>query len=691
MPAQKISELEAVGTVDGTEQTVYIKGGQARRATVSEVNAALNAVVQTVQEQIAQLQNPTLPNLATLPGIVPPNKVGPFTDAGVEYPTLAEYYPYLSQKAGSGGSGGPSAPVVNAAPSLSFPGGTGDTGENATYTQGTYTGGTVTSRDVQLVVNGQVFGAAIVGISNGASIQVPNEAGEGARTFGIIERANWAGGPAVTNPSLLYNINAPAAAPVQATAPSISPTTAGETTLLSATPGTYTVNGAPIDNSLLTLAEKWTIDFGLTGSLGASATAANLSAVWPLTTGSFPIIFSNGDEFSGTFTQGAAGITWSTPLTGSASATIKVVVVADDPTLQLQPANVDHAVRFREQATGVGGPSVWYEASNFVTPAASGGGGGAPGVSWTGLSGGQWTEILNRAAVIGGSSIATTAQNDVSSIPTSGGVTINPGANVRSTVAANTRVFLTEGTYDITAGGWMDWRNKEIIGVAGAVVVINLALSFADNRYYTVVTGNTKLINVRFVNAESSTFFDYGNSFYFNVLSDKPGYNITRATDGRGITVNGNGSRFVSCEFRFGFSHGAGSLFTGTYGGNASGGDADGIACRGGNNFFADVHALRNSDDGIDLWEAAGSNHFYFSSATYNGFNTDFPSGSTWNNGQQGDGNGFKWGIGSVEHHAYKCIMANNRQWGNNLNGQTVLPNLNLCSGSGNGRGYQSW
>ena len=107
------------------------------------LSISLQAQVQALSQAVTAL------SVAT----ISPSRVGPFVDAGVTYADAATYLAALSVKINSSG-GTPSAPVKNAAPTVVFPGGTGDVNETPTYTWGTYTGTAVTSRDVQVLVNG---------------------------------------------------------------------------------------------------------------------------------------------------------------------------------------------------------------------------------------------------------------------------------------------------------------------------------------------------------------------------------------------------------------------------------------------------------------------------------------------------------------------------------------------------------
>ncbi len=61
-----------------------------------------------------------------------------------------------------------------------------------------------------------------------------------------------------------------------------------------------------------------------TAIVASGAVSATLSAVWPLATGTYQIIFSNGDIREVTLTNASAAVTWTTGLTAAATATITV-------------------------------------------------------------------------------------------------------------------------------------------------------------------------------------------------------------------------------------------------------------------------------------------------------------------------------------------------------------------------------
>lgn len=62
----------------------------------------------------------------------------------------------------------------------------------------------------------------------------------------------------------------------------------------------------------------------LTGSLASGATSATLTASWTLTTGTYQMIFSSGDNKLVTLTNGSAAVTWSSELTATATTAVTV-------------------------------------------------------------------------------------------------------------------------------------------------------------------------------------------------------------------------------------------------------------------------------------------------------------------------------------------------------------------------------
>lgn len=686
----RVSVLEAVPPspsppVIVTSPTVSWPGGSANVAETGTITngtysgTALNGsrTFQLVNNSTAigpRFSGSTTPALVAS-GTAQVIEYAPYGSAGAEVANPSIVYAVAAAPAPP-----PQVPVVATSPILAFTGGGApDVGDTATITEGTYTGGTVTGRTGQVLVN-DIFHSNVANGATGNTFVVPAEAGSGARKLTYVEQAaNTAGGP-VPNASPAYTVNLPGV-PVNTVAPQILPTSATSVDTLSPTLGTYTVSGTVVDNSTLTFTYRWTFDWTMTGSL-SGATSANFTANWLGTTGSYTVWFSDGSSRTTTLTNGSTAFSWTGAVTANATAKVQVATTA---TLLLNANNVGHAARFYVTPTGAGGAGAEVEASNTVTATAVGG--PDPGVIWTGLTAGQWSEIVSRGGVIG-DTLSGGAEAAVNAIPTTGGVTINPGADVRATVAANSRVFLTAGTYTMTAGSWANWRNKEVIGVAGQVVNIDLVnMTGPSVEFESIVTNGSKIVNLRFLNAASVCLHDEGNSLFYKVLCDKQGHVLGTKAWGHGLMISpGGGTRVISCEFRKAFSHAAGSFTTGYFGQSTAGGDGNGLYANGAANFYADVHFPDNSDDGIDFWQATGSQKLYFCSSIRSGICPEFPAAN-----QQGDGNGFKLGPGNVVHHLYKCVANNNKLVGFDRNSNTQVPLLEQCSGTGNGGGLQNF
>ena len=656
------TSAEFVSSVNGETGAVTVDAFTEAETTTlvdTTVNDAVSAAVLQLTAAIQSSQQ--VVNLGNIgPGtggvLLDPAKIQSFTVGGVSR-TLQATLDYLDQKAGSGGNPSPSAPVKNAAPTLAFTGGTGDVGENATYTQGTYTGGTVTTRDVQVVINGSVA-STITGIANGASIPIPSSAGVSPRQFGIIELANWAGGAPVTNPSTIATINVPGV-PAVATAPTITPSSALDTDTLAGNNGAYTVNGGAVSNSTLTFTYRWTADWTLTGSL-SGATSATLNAVWGGTTGTYTVKFSDGSSKSTTLTNNSASFSWTGAVTASSAIAVQL---ATTQSLGLNANNVGHVMRFYEIPTGTGGAGTEQQASNTVTPTSSGGS-LAPGHRFLAAMTGEWSEYQTALSTFftpTSSYSRIDAQALVASIPTIGGVTLSAGATLsaaNSALAANSVVFLNGGTYnwasmaDVPAG-------KALVGVAGQTVDLNFSTSTGSG-YGMRLGANSKLVNVNIIRAPGlGIWFDGNGSLCYKVSVQQCGYPSASVSTRYGIAFHGGGSGncfnvvLVSCEAL----NSQGTT-------NNGGGDADGFDCGtagGGNWQMIDCHGWFNTDDGFDSWGATASNFFYKTTSGGNGKNPDSAT--------QGDGTGYKLGTGTVSHYLYKPATNDNASWALNYNG----------------------
>jgi len=640
--------------------TPIVQANTVLGAMAPAVQALIDTSVAAAMSQMASLIAASTPTLSTIQGTLLPSRVGPVTDAGITY-TQDTFNTFVSQKAGAGG---PSAPVKNAAPTLAFTGGSGDVGENAVYTQGTYTGGTVSSRDVQVVVNGVVV-STVVGISNGASIAIPTSAGTGARQFGIVELANWAGGAAIVNQSLVATINAPGV-PVVAVAPLISPSSATELSTLVPVQGSYTVNGLTVNNNTLTFTYRWTADWTLTGSL-TGETSKSFTSVWGGTTGSYSIIFSDGTIKTSTLTNGSAAFSW----TGAVTATTAVKVqLATTTTLSLNSNNVGHVMRYYETPTGSGGAGSEQQASNTVVPTDSAGGGGlAPGHRFlVSISAGMWSDYQTQRTAYPVTPDEGLTSRDaeawVASIPASGGVTLSAGstqAQIQSALNANSIVFLAAGTYTITSMLTVP-SNKWLIGTAGATVILD-ATGFTHG---IQLLSSSNLVNVNIYRPKEYGIWLNGNSQgMYKVSVQAPGYGVGNAV---GCTGAGHSTVAVSCEFL----------------NVCGGGDGDawdlGQSASSGNHTLVDVHAFECDDDGFDTWGSAYWSFMHYCTAVRSALNT--ASGAI-----SGNGNGFKLGSGIGGNFLNHCAATDNKTYGFNWNSGALVQTLRLCTASGNGSG----
>lgn len=281
-----------------------------------------------------------------------------------------------------------------------------------------------------------------------------------------------------------------------------------------------------------------------------------------------------------------------------------------------------------------------------------------------------WTEYQTfRGSFFAPSRTKQDAQALVNSIPTSGGTTLTTSAtasDINTALGSNSVVFLPAGTYamdrmiDIPAGKWL-------VGVAGGQITLDFSTNIGTfgAAYGVRLRAGSNLVNVSIVKpAVLGIWFDGNTSFCYKVSVQQCGYPISGfAGDRNGIAFAGGGSGncfdvcLVSCE----------ALYSqGSTGSPTPGSDADGFNCGtngGGNWQMVDCHAYGNCDDGFDSWNATDSNGFFRCSSSINGKNPEA--------GSQGDGNGWKLGLGSVSHYLWKPSTNDNADWAFNWNGNT--------------------
>lgn len=647
------------------------------------INAALGPAILGVQQQIAGLPVPTL---GTIGGQLDPAKVKPVTVGLTTYADLPTALTAIDVKASAGGTPNPTAPVKNAAPTVTFPGGTGDVGETPTYHAGTYLSGTVTSRDLRILMDGVVV-QTVVGIVDLATLPaIPAGTGGGTHQYSVIEDANWAGQPPTPNPSQSYTINA-AGVPVNVTPPVIAPASATELDTLTADQDVWSIGGVNVANSTLTRTRRWSFDWTLTGALSGGATSATLNAVWNGATGPYPFKFSNGDVRTVTLTNLQQTATWAGGLSGAASSAVKIQVATLDA-LPLNPNNIAHTGRCFMVATGTGGASAEVEASNTVTPTSSAGS-VEPGHYYLStipaLGAKSWADYQSRRTAYWALAYPTgtppvpnmDAEALVASIPTSGGTTLAAGASsaqIATALASFTIVFLAQGTYNLTSMPAVP-ANKWLIGL-GTGAILNCATINTFPHYGMHLFDSAKLVNVSIVRPASlGVWFDGNFQFLYKVSLQEPGYGVSTANPIDGKTVPsaigylGGGAHsvvMVSCE---GFKINGGS-------------DGDGCDCGqgGGNWTFVDNHFRECDDDGLDTWDAVYPCFMHYVDIRGSGNNTS-PYAS------RGDGNAFKLGRGGVRHFLNQCNGQDCWDYAYNYNLSSVRMLLRLCTSSNNTQG----
>ena len=294
------------------------------------------------------------------------------------------------------------------------------------------------------------------------------------------------------------------------------------------------------------------------------------------------------------------------------------------------------------------------------------------GVAYRGVSAAMWAEINAQR-----SSFRDTndCQARVNAIPTSGGVTLQPGADINAILNANSIVFLAGGTYKLAHTIILD-AGKKLIGLAGQTVTIDAteveqAVWVRDNAVLANVLIRDAIdIGVNF----TSNGVGSSNSLAYQVSVGRTGLSAVPNDGGIGILITQGASAncVVSTEVFDSWNE------IGESAGTANGGNADGYDITNGahHNTLIDSHSYRNGDDGFDTWQG-GVAFFYFCSA--------FDIGKTTGKTITGDGNGFKLGRGSVRHYLYKTMAYRNKSHGYNINGNSVMPVLVKSDAFANG------
>ena len=296
------------------------------------------------------------------------------------------------------------------------------------------------------------------------------------------------------------------------------------------------------------------------------------------------------------------------------------------------------------------------------------------GVEWTGMSAAMWTEINAQRSSFGDSN---DCQARVNAIPTSGGVTLKPGADINAALASNSVVFLSGGTYKPTTRITVP-AGKKLIGVAGQSVTIDA--SGVD--YGVLVQNNAALANVIVdgANGDGVNFYyaptDTGSTgaLVYQVSARRSGFYNATGDGSAGIRVSQNATNncVVSSE--------AFDTWNVLGAPNDNGGNSDGVNNSFGahDNTFIDVHSYRNGDDGFDMWQG-GISYWYFSASHDNG--------KTTGKALTGNGNGIKVGTGNASHKFYKTNATNNKTCGYVQNGNAQDPKLVQSTATGNPNG----
>lgn len=303
---------------------------------------------------------------------------------------------------------------------------------------------------------------------------------------------------------------------------------------------------------------------------------------------------------------------------------------------------------------------------------------------WAEMTPSKWTEVETECTALGITNGAGW-RNRIGNIPTTGGVTLNPGDNIASAVAANTRVFLNPGNYSTSSRIQMTGGKQLICKGEVNLNALNIDIAFVVSGTNNIISGGvSSSLNIDAADLGIDCF-DLGSGCSANTffhISGIAGLNTGLAhPNANALQVYGDSDNniFVSCEAKW--------CVNDTSAGRPAGGDSDGIHSTyntTGSNCFIDCVAFQNSDDGFDVWSSTVAQLFFFCQSTQNGKNP----------GQAvGDGNGFKLGTGlssGVVHKLYKCNTTDNFDFGYNYNDASSPPSkprLHTCTGSGDDQG----
>lgn len=109
----------------------------------------------------------------------------------------------------------------------------------------------------------------------------------------------------------------------------------------------------------------------LTGVLASGATSATLSGGWALPTGSYQIVFSNGDQRAVTLTNASTAVSWSDGLSSTATATITVQSSAGGTIIIGSGTTFINDMENRWiQITAPNGDGQWYQIGQYISATA---------------------------------------------------------------------------------------------------------------------------------------------------------------------------------------------------------------------------------------------------------------------------------------------------------------------------------
>ncbi len=307
------------------------------------------------------------------------------------------------------------------------------------------------------------------------------------------------------------------------------------------------------------------------------------------------------------------------------------------------------------------------------------------GVEYTGVSASMWSEINSKRSSYGD---PNDCQARINALPTSGGVTLQPGADINSALANNNVVFLSGGTYNLSSPINVP-DGKKLIGISGQNVILN-----AINSDRGVQLGNSAAVaNLTIDSAVTFgalTFLPgYGytsNALLYRLVIRNTGYYSATSDGGEGIYISGDDASQVSA-YNCIVSVDVSNTWNEVGGVNANGGNADGIDNNYGahDNTYIDMYTHHNGDDGFDTWHG-GVTYVYFSASHDNA--------KVPNKANAGNGNGFKLGPSSagicgsgVVQYLYKVSAFNNVAYGIDINGNLYDPVLDFLNSYGNGYG----